>query len=716
MKQNILVWSAIVGVAFSSSWATVFTPLDTDIHEPDGIYYQDPATMLRVDLRTVISEGPCEVGDYSGCTLDDVNNDIDKYDDFKPEIKVHFQADDFPDDGKVSNATLRLRGGASRLEDLKSYRIKLDSKHDLWRGERKLQLNKHLSDLTRIKNKLSFDLMRDIPNLPSLRTQFVHLYIDNQDYGLFTHVENVGKEYLLRRGFHKHSNVYKAYHFDFKIRPELALDENGQPIDQKAFDYILEQKRGKDSKKLLEMLNALNNPNNNFQQDVLAKYFNENNLLTWEAVNILMGNTDVTTSNFYIFNPKGKDTFYFLPWDYDSTWGYDWQPTIVEGGYVPGKCYRGPFNFWATEIGRRYLSQPGNLNKLKLAVEEIKNNYLTPDKIEALTNSYYDLVYPILHQSPDLDYLDSNQPTEELIFQEYNSIYNQLASTVEINYQRFLKDLNSPMPFHMDTPYIEGDEIVFEWEPSVDLQGDDVTYDLEISTSYNFEPNQIKFSVKNLTTNGFRTKWMLPKGDYFFRVIARDSANPQENWQNSFEEYYDKVADHTAYGVDNFHVDFDGTPIDNHIVIDGEMNDWQGKLIFSDADDIATADVVDWRQGGFVQDSNRLYLAYVNDDTIDSDRFWAWHIFIDNKDSVTIGYDGGYDYLLEGANLYRYTGDGESWSWEFIGSVPHAINGSFAEFALDKVSIDNATDFEFLFYGSNSYLDPATPVDIMTSN
>ena len=716
MKQNFLVWSAMLGVAFSTSSATVFTPLSTDIHEPNGIYYQGDATMLRVDLRSVIGQGPCVVGNYSGCTLEDVNNDTNKYDDFKPEIKVHFQSDDFPDDGKVSNATLRLRGGASRFEDLKSYRIKLDSKKTLWRGERKLQINKHLSDLTRIKNKLSFDLMRDIPNLPSLRTQFVHLYLDNQDYGLFTHVENVGKEYLLRRGFHKHSNVYKAYHLDFKLHPELALDANGQPIDLQGFEYILEQKRGKDSKKLLEMLNGLNNPNNNFQQDVLAKYFNENNLLTWEAINILMGNTDVSTSNFYIFNPKGKDTFYFLPWDYDSTWGYDWQPTIVQGGYVPGKRYRGPFNFWATEIGRRYLSQPGNLNKLKLAVEEIKNNYLTPAKIEALTNSYYNLVSPLLHQSPDLDYLDSNQPTEALIFQEYNSIYNQLASTVETNYQKFLQDLNAPMPFHMDTPYIEGDEIVFAWEPSVDLQGDSVTYDLEISSSYNFEPSQIKFSAKNLTTNGFRVKWMLAKGDYYFRIIARDSANPQENWQNSFEEYYDSVADHTAYGVDNFHVNFDGTPISNNIVIDGQSDDWQGKLIFSDADDITTAGVVDWRQGGFVQNADKLYLAYVNDDAIDANKFWAWHIFIDNKDSVTTGYSGSYDYLLEGANLYRYTGDGNSWAWQFVASVPHALNGSFAEFALDKNSIDNATNFEFLFYGSNAYLDAATPADIMLSN
>ena len=711
LKKDFLTYLFFVGIIPSVTFATVFNPLPTDIHEPDSIYSSNPANMLRVDLRTVIGAGPCVAGDYSGCTLEDVNNDTDKTDDFEPEIKVHFQSDDFPDDGKVSNATLRLRGGASRLEDLKSYRIKLDSKKVLWRGERKLQINKHLSDLTRIKNKLSFDLMQKIPNLPSLRTQFVHMYLDNKDYGLYTHVENVGKEYLLRRGFHKNSNVYKAYHLDFKLHPKLALDANGQPLDIKGFEYILEQKRGKDSKKLLEMLNAVNNYNNNFKNDVLDKYFNVNNLLTWEAVNILMGNTDVTTSNFYILNPKGKDTFYFLPWDYDSTWGYDWQPTIVEGDYVPGRRYRGPQNLWATEIGKRFLMQPGAITQLKRAVEEIKNNYLTPAKIQTLTNSYYNLVYPLLNQAPDLDYLDSNQPTEALLFEEYNRIYSELASTVETNYQRFLKDLNAPMPFHMNTPYIEGNDIVFEWEKSFDLQGDNITYDLEIATSYKFEPNSIKFHVNNLATNGFRTTWMLPKGTYYFRIIARDSVNPQENWQGSFEEYYDKNSDYTAYGVDKFTVDFDGHAITS-IVIDGDASDWQGKLNFSDPKDIDVSNVVDWVKGGYSQDSSKLYFAYKNEDAINPNNFWAWHVLINTDNNRQNGYYG-YEYLLEGATLYKYTGNSNSWSWQSIGAVNYALNGKFAEFAIDKNLLGNSSSFQFLFFGSNSYLHAGTPTDYM---
>ncbi|RUM92879.1 MAG: hypothetical protein DSZ28_09145, partial [Thiothrix sp.] len=90
------------------------------------------------------------------------------------------------------------------------------------------------------------------------------------------------------------------------------------------------------------------------------------------------------------------------------------------------------------------------------------------------------------------------------------------------------------------------------WEPSFDLQGDNVTYDLEISDSPQFEPSNIQFEAKGLTTTHYSTPWMLPQGDYYFRIIARDSANPQENWQPGLEKYDDNV-------VLPLTVNFDGT-------------------------------------------------------------------------------------------------------------------------------------------------------------
>lgn len=539
--------------------ATVFQPLPDDIQEPEGIYYSSPPNVLRIDVQTRIGTGPCVTGNYSGCTLEDVNNDINPYDEFKPEIKVHFTADDFPDDGNTSNATLRLRGASSRLEDLKSYRIKLASKKDLWREERRLQVNKHASDLTRVRNKLSFDLMTTIPHLPSFRTQFNNLFIDGENYGLYTHVEQAGKEYLLRRNWDKDSGIYKAQDFDFEMRKELLLDDQGAPLDVKAFETILEIKRGTDSRALLEMITAVNDESNDFKKDVLDKYFNLNNFLTWEAINILMGNTDVTTYNYYLFNPKDTRKFYFLPWDFDSTWGYDWDPATIARNYVPGKRYQGPHNIWVTTLGRRFLSQPGGLDLLNEAVREIKENFLTPEKVQSFVGSYYNLVYPFISTKPDIELLDTDQTTEAKILAEYNKVYDGLIDAVQMNYDRYLKVQQSPMPFYYGAPpYIDGANIVFTWEEAIDLQGDNVTYDLEIADKPEFSPADIKFSIKNLTDTTYTTQWMLPHGDYYYRVTARDTSNPEENWQLSFEEIYVEETGLTAYGVEPFTIDIDG--------------------------------------------------------------------------------------------------------------------------------------------------------------
>ena len=65
----------------------------------------------------------CTSDDISGCTFDDVLADIDGDDDFTVDIPIKVVTADLPDDGSVSNAELRQRGGSSRLFPQKSFRI-----------------------------------------------------------------------------------------------------------------------------------------------------------------------------------------------------------------------------------------------------------------------------------------------------------------------------------------------------------------------------------------------------------------------------------------------------------------------------------------------------------------------------------------------------------------------------------------------------------------
>ncbi|HIP52900.1 MAG TPA: hypothetical protein EYH03_02655 [Chromatiales bacterium] len=711
-----LVYSLASGLITVSAWipavdaASIFIPSPTDIVEPSGLYYPESPDVLNVRVRTVTRPGPCVPGDYTGCTLDHVNNDTDPYDNFKPEIKVHFEADDFPDDGQPSNAELRQRGKTSRLAEQKSYRIKLDSKKVLWRDERKLQLNKHPWDLTRIRNKLSFDLMRDIPNLPSLRTQFVHLFIDDVDHGLYTHVENVGKEYLLKRNWDKDSPTYKAENFEFRMESALALDANGQPVDPDAFETILEIKRGDEHRALINMLQAVENEDNDVQADVIEKYFNRNNYLTWLAVNILMGNRDTINQNFYLHNPIGTERFYFLPWDYDDTWGSLDQPDNAAQGLKLPHWQLSIGTWWDIPLHRRFFQQPEGLSLITQAVTEIKDNYLTEARIQARLDAYRDLVYPLISQEPDVDYLPSSKDAIPEILQEYEQEYANLVTEVQKNYDDFIQHQEDPMPFWMDLPAVNDTTVSFTWDASVDLQGDSVTYDLEIATTPDFQTGTIVHSATGLSTPAYDLAWSLPKGDYYLRVTARDSADPQSHWQIAFDEIYDEAKDISYFGVQKFHVDIDGSGgisnLADGIVIDGDSSDWSGLRSFgTDANDVSDpANRLDWREGWMAHDSANLYIAYRNDGAIDEAKWWSWKLYLDLDKNAGTGFRSqgvGAEYMIEEDTVWRYTGDGDSWSWAYMGSALSALNGDFAEMTFPLDWIGNPSSIRFVFYGTN---------------
>ncbi|MEG2857119.1 MAG: CotH kinase family protein, partial [Clostridia bacterium] len=77
--------------------------------------------------------------------------------------------------GAVSpNATVQIRGKTSSRSPQKSYKVELKKNKGKWRLQSTIPLNKHVYDSVRFRNKLSYDLMKTIPNIMSARTQCVH--------------------------------------------------------------------------------------------------------------------------------------------------------------------------------------------------------------------------------------------------------------------------------------------------------------------------------------------------------------------------------------------------------------------------------------------------------------------------------------------------------------------------------------------------------------
>lgn len=540
-----------------------FVPSATDVSDPDSHYQYPNADSAVTDPSVVnvtityvptavsgpgyylVDENTCEYLDSPPAsypddpatpaadhlvTLDTVNLDVDDTDECQPEIKVNFQADGYPVT-TAYNAKMRMRGSSTRYATQKSYRVKLRSSspcsasttYPCWRNDEiTLQFNKHPWDLSRVRNKLAFDLMRDIPYLNSLRTQFAHItYNDgstDSDMGLFTHVEKMGKEYLANRGYDTTSNIYKANEFYFDPDERLAIDPSA---GGSRFEEVLEvENDAGDHTALRAMISAVNDEDIAFST-TFNKHFNRNNYLAWLATNILLGNHDTITQNFALYQPAGGERFYFLPWDYDGSLGFEDQPDVDAAGTFYDDWQLGLANWWGSPLHRRFIQQPGNLALIKAAVKDIRDNYLTSAQVQARLDSYTSLVTSLITAAPDVLHLPTAPDDDTPAADQWATEYQRLAGTVETNYSRFLTLLESPMPFWQAARLSSG-ALVLTWDTATDLQGNPVTYKVEVSSDPAFGSLLYPARIVTSTSTSFSTA--PAAGTYYMRVTARDDA------------------------------------------------------------------------------------------------------------------------------------------------------------------------------------------------
>ena len=477
--------------------------------EDRSVYDQDRIEVLVVDLR---------VDDLAGLAA--VNAD-------EPgaEVAATFIAVD--GDGTVQlPARLELRGQSSRLANQKSYKVHLDD--GTWRGQYELNLNKHPFDLSRVRNQLSFELFRGIEHMGSLRTQFVQVLINGEDYGLFTHIEEPDGDFLAAHGLDPEGTVYKGQ------RWELWPIDDATAADDAAMDELVDSKNNPDPVKLARMSRAINDWSRDIN-DVIDEHLDRDNYITWLAMNLLLGNFDTRDQNYILYSPSDCDTWYFLPWDYDGALGFYEQPRQLAAGLVRPRWRAGPANWWGTGLHERFLRDPRNLQDLRERMDELRGERLSDGEVAGLLATYRNVVREYVSRSPDLWQLPVLRGTSEAadIVAQWDEEFERLNGVVREFDAEYAAVIDRPMPVFL----WEGDPVQgmhFEWSPSYDFQGDPVSYDFELATTPDFDEASI---VERQV--GLADTWTaltdLAAGDYFWRVLIREDGQPQVSWQISFE-------------------------------------------------------------------------------------------------------------------------------------------------------------------------------------
>lgn len=494
-----------------------------------------PGSYLNADKSCSYHDAP-PPDTYPGgfVTLDTLNLDENKADACEPEIKLQLAA------GSLASASakMRVRGSSSREAIQKSFRIQYDSGTP-WFGEDTFQLNKHPWDLSRVRNKLAFDLMRSIPHHPSLRTQFVQLQYDAgntsdtaQSLGLYTHVEKMGKSYLARRGWVADSNVYKAENFSFNLDNLNDLSTKPDGSAGPTFGKVLSiEADSKQHQAIVQLVKDLNDDSKDFNT-LFAQHFNRNNYLAWLGTAILLGNYDTQNQNYGLYQPLGTEKFYFLPWDYDGALGFAQQP-----GVAPLADWTfGIGNWWVNPLHRRFLQQPGNIALLQSAVQQLRQDYLSDTHIQALLDQYRPTVAPLVSQAPDVAQLPTTSSDKT---QAWASEYQRLTQVVGRNQQRFLDSLEAPLPFWLAAS-AQGNALQLDWSWPTPFhpQGKPIRYRVEVArkpsdSAQAFSAATLVQQESAISTTQWRLN-ALPAGEYLLRVTASDAAGHSSYAYNSY--------------------------------------------------------------------------------------------------------------------------------------------------------------------------------------
>jgi hypothetical protein len=144
------------------------------------------------------------------------------------------------------------------------------------------------------------------------------------------------------------------------------------------------------------------------------------------------------------------------------------------------------------------------------------------------------------------------------------------------------------------------------------------------------------------------------------------------------------------------------------LVLDGNLTDWAGLASFGvDPDDVSgTNNLIDWREVWMAHDATHFYLAYQTYDPVTLG--WGLSAFIDTDGNSATGFSAGFpigsDYLLQGANLYHYTGSGMDWSWSWVGTVSSSVVGDSVEFTFPRSLLGDPTVLHLFFLGDSTAL------------
>lgn len=227
------------------------------------------------------------------------------------EASVNYNGMQFDHVGIRTKGNLSLRSVVNSDSDRYSFKISFDEYlNQTLNGISKINLNNNYSDASYMREFLTYELA-DSVGLPTPGFSYVNVYVNDELWGFYLAIEQIGDSYLQRHFDNSYGALYKAE------MTGAGSDLTWLGNDPDSYTGLVMKSKSSNDDILIDMLDELNNGTD------YEKVLDVDNVLKYVALNVVASNMDSylgsNKQNYYLYENSG--IFSVLPWDYNMAFG-----------------------------------------------------------------------------------------------------------------------------------------------------------------------------------------------------------------------------------------------------------------------------------------------------------------------------------------------------------------------------------------------------------
>jgi len=297
--------------------------------------------------------------------------------------RTDIKADLVVDAKTYKDVGVRFKGNTSYsynpTSQKKPFNIRLDSfvpNQEIY-GYQNLNLQNSYKDATFVREVIAYEVMRRY--IPSLKANFIKLYLNNEYWGIYVMVQQLNKKFLGEHFKDDNGNLYRGDAPARNSRPVFLYWGTNVSSYSSRYDYktVGHPKPWVD---LIALCNGLNNTTLAQLPSVLPQHMDVDSALFYIALNNIFANTDSylgTGNDYFAYHDEHHGSFQMMAWDLNTVFGgYDWARLLGSNIAKMSPYYAG---------GSRY-ARP--LIERMMQVPEWKERYLA--HMRTLLDEFFD--------------------------------------------------------------------------------------------------------------------------------------------------------------------------------------------------------------------------------------------------------------------------------------------------------------------------------------